>query len=347
MYGKKFGGIGRYVQQIVSNLVVTQQWDFYLIVTKHFEHSNLKDKGNIHYIICNAGMFSLAEQICLPLKIPRCDVFWSPYMNVPFLPCLAKKRIVTLHDVFHLANPQYFSFFKILAIKSYYFFSVKKSNLILTVSEFSKQEIQKYLGYKCSLKTKMIYNGCDLRSDMVKAKDRGYQYILFVGNIKPHKNLVNALLGYQLMKNKKIKFVIVGKKEGFITNNYEIFSLVERINKSEELVTFTGNIDDEDLYSWYKGASLLIQPSFYEGFGLPIVEAMAFGLPIVCSDIPVFREIGKNFVSYFLPNSPQSIAQCMDKAASLPHRSYPLWMSWKKTAELVAQEINHITSQKV
>ena len=91
-----------------------------------------------------------------------------------------------------------------------------------------------------------------------------------------------------------MKFVIVGKKEGFITADKEVLDLVEKINICENSVFFTGNVNDLELYAWYKGATALIFPSYYEGFGLPIIEAMQFGLPIICSDIPVFREIGKD-----------------------------------------------------
>ena len=143
MWGKQFGGIGRYVQQIVSNLVEIQSWHYYLIVTDKNVFPNFYGKDNICLIRCNAKMFTISEQVELPRIIPECDIFWSPYMNVPFLHCKAKYRVVTLHDVFHLANPQYYSFMKRVMIKPFYYFSSHKSNLILTVSNFSKNEIAK------------------------------------------------------------------------------------------------------------------------------------------------------------------------------------------------------------
>lgn len=345
MWGKQFGGIGRYVQQIVSNFFVTQNWYLYLIVSDSFPITTFEDKANVRILRSNAKMFTISEQVELPKVIPLCDIFWSPYMNVPFLPCKAKYRVVTLHDVFHLANPQYYSFMKRVMIKPFYYFSSHKSDLILTVSNFSKNEIVKTCGANTANKTVAVYNGCDIDVKQVHEPLISFKYILFVGSVKPHKNLKNALLGFSLMKNKAYKFVIVGKKEGFITGDKEVFGIVDNLNKDTERVIFTGNISDVELYSWYKGATALVQPSFYEGFGLPVVEAMKFQLPIACSDIPVFREIGKNLVSYFNPYSPDSVAECLDKVVLMPKKDYPNWISWKETAKQIAVEFEKLASK--
>ena len=351
MWGKKYGGIGRYIQEIVLNLIQTKSWIFVLIISdnsiKQEIESFVKDSiVEIKYYICRAKMFSLAEQIELPRIIPSCDIFWSPYMNVPFLLCRAKKRVVTLHDVFHLANPQYYSFLKRLFISPFYYFSTRNSNLILTVSNFSKREVSRCCGSKIAQKTVVVYNGCDIDTNLVRDNHVSFSYILFVGSIKPHKNLRNALLGYQKMNNKNIKFVIVGKKEGFLTGDEEVFAIVDRLNGEGERVIFTGNISDEELYGWYKGAIALVQPSFYEGFGLPIIEAMNFGLPIACSDIPVFREIGKNLVSYFNPYSPESIASCLETVVTMPKKVYPNWISWKDTAMKIADKLEMLKQNR-
>lgn len=346
MWGDKFGGIGRYVKEIVLNMLDKNDWKFILLVSSE----EIKDEISQMFPTCSfrllsASIFSLKEQFLLWKSIPQCDLFWSPYMNVPFLPCKAKYRVVTLHDVFHLANPQYYSFMKRVMIKPFYYFSSHKSDLILTVSNFSKSEIARTCGANTVNKTVAVYNGCDIDVKQVHEPLVSFKYILFVGSVKPHKNLKNALFGFSLMKNKAYKFVIVGKKEGFITGDKEVFGIVDNLNKETERVIFTGNISDEELYSWYKGATALVQPSFYEGFGLPVVEAMKFKLPIACSDIPVFREIGKNLVSYFNPNSPDSVAECLDKVVLMSKKDYPNWISWKETANQIAVEFEKLASK--
>ncbi len=350
MWGKTYGGIGRYVQEIVLNIVKEQKWSLGLIISNNSVRKEIDSvckngRTNVSFVICKAKMFSLEEQVLLPRIIPKCDIFWSPFMNVPFLPCKAEHRVVTLHDVFHLANPQYYSFVKRIFIKSFYYFSSHKSDVILTVSEFSKNEIAQFCGSKVSKKTIVVYNGSDIDVGMVEEQPVSFKYILFVGSVKPHKNLKNALLGFSKMNDKAYKFVIVGKKEGFITGDKDVFGIVDDLNKDTERVIFTGNISDDELFGWYKGATALIQPSFYEGFGLPIVEAMKFGLPIACSGIPVFREIGKDLVSYFDPYSPDSIATCLDKVVNMPKKKYPNWISWKETAKQIAEEFEKLISK--
>ena len=348
MWGKTYGGIGRYTREIVLWFLGNKKWHYFLLVSSA-SYKELKDYAvfdNVCLIPFDVPILSIKEQIILWRKIPRCDLFWSPYMNVPFLPCFAKKRVVTLHDVFHIANPQYYSFLKRMAVKPYYFFAVKRSDVILTVSEFSKKEICKYFGRRVGGKVKCIYNGCDINTNNICSTHIDYDYFLFVSNIKPHKNLKNALLAFKALEERNIKFVIVGKKEGFITGDTKIIELVKDINLREERVIFTGNIDDIELYEWYKDAKALIFPSFYEGFGLPIIEAMQFNLPIICSDIPVFREIGKENLLYFDPNDPSDICKRMVDVLSGNDVSYPYWITWKETALLTASLFEDIVKNR-
>lgn len=340
MYGKNYGGIGRYVQEIVHHLI--QQNNFQLTILANDDASEaLREikSPNLSVIACSSKMFSLREQIELFKKIPKCDIFWSPYINVPFLPIDAKKRIVTIHDVFHIANPTYYSFLKRKLISVYYFFSKTLSSKIITVSSFSKKEIENYFGENIGRKTEVVYNGCDIDSTNILARDLGSDYILFVGSIKPHKNLKKALLAFDSLENKGLKFVIVGKKEGFITGDDSVFDLVQSINKTESKILFTGNIDDSDLYSYYKGAKMLLMPSLYEGFGLPIVEAMKFEIPIACSDIDVFHEIGGEELFYFDPHSENDMKIGIEKALNSDKIKYKKYTpSWKT----VSENINNI-----
>lgn len=345
MWGKKYGGIGRYTKEIVFYLIINKQWKFTLLCShESYKDLHIYSNRDICLIPCNAPIFSLKEQWEVWEKVPRCDLFWSPYMNIPFIRTKARKQAVTLHDVFHLANPQYYSKLKRIAIAPYYYFSTRYSERILTVSNFSKSEINKYYGKRISNKVSVIYNGCDIKDEGIQPQKTEFKYFLFVGSIKPHKNLKNALIGFKELKNKNYQFIIVGKKEGFITGDREVFNIVSQINSEKETVLFTGNINDQELYSWYKGASALIMPSYYEGFGLPIVEAMHFNIPIIASDIPVLREIGKDYISYFNPYDPDSIKNAMAHIIqdSTPIK-YPQWRTWAETAKDIACIFEQIT----
>lgn len=345
MWGEKYGGIGRYTKEIVTYLIVHKTWKFNLLCSPEaYQDLQTYQSNQIQLRLCKASIFSFKEQWEIWKNIPYCDLFWSPYMNISFLRTRAKKQIVTLHDVFHLANPQYYSRFKRWMIAPYYYFSTKYSDKILTVSYFSKSEFIKYFGKQVEDKVSVIYNGCEIKDSNILPKKTGFKYFLFVGSIKPHKNLKNALLGFKKLENKNYRFIIVGKKEGFITGDKEVFNLVNQINSEAESILFTGNINDQELYAWYKGASALVMPSLYEGFGLPIVEAMHFNIPIIASDIPVLREIGKDYISYFNPYDPDSIKNAMAHIIQYtPPIKYPQWRTWAETAEDIARIFEQIT----
>lgn len=346
MWGEKYGGIGRYTREIVLYLITHKQWIFTLLYsTEAYKDLKIHQKETVQLIPCNAKIFSLKEQWEVWRKTPKCDLFWSPYMNIPFIRTRAKKQVVTLHDVFHLANPRYYSKLKRMAIAPYYYFSSRYSNRIITVSDFSKSEINKYLGQRIADKTAVVYNGCEIKDEGIQPKEIGFRYFLFVGSIKPHKNLKNALLGFKELNNKDYKFIIVGKKEGFITGDQEVFNLVSQINTETETVLFTGNINDQELYAWYKGASALVMPSFYEGFGLPVIEAMHFNIPIIASDIPVLKEIGKEYISYFNPYNPDSIKDAMAQIIHHAPVKYPQWRTWAETAEDIAHIFEQMTKK--
>lgn len=338
MYGKNFGGIGRYVQEIVQHLI--QKNTFLITILGNDEAceelKQYQENYKINIIPCSSTMFTLAEQIELKNKIPVCDVFWSPFINVPFFPIKADRRVVTIHDVFHIANPEYYSFLKRKLISVYYYFSTKLSSKIITVSNFSKKEIGKYFGEKIENRTIVIHNGCDINPESVIKEKTFGNYILFVGSVKPHKNLRKALHAFDKLDDPNLKFVIVGKKEGFITGDDSVFKIVEEINNKSNKIIFTGKITDYDLYAYYKNAKMLIMPSLYEGFGLPIIEAMKFDIPIACSDLEVFHEIGNDQLFYFDPNDESAIKTAMQKALMVDKVHYENGIfSWEDVSQKV------------
>jgi len=210
-------------------------------------------------------------------------------------PIKAKKRIVTIHDVYHLAFYDTLSFKQKLYAKFMINQAVKKSDIILTVSEFSKNEIIKYTNTKKNIE--VIYNAINfnkfkaIKSDFENLKDKynlPKDFILFVGNVKPHKNLKRLLLA---IKDLDINLVIVGKRDGFITGDNDISNIIKKHNL-EKKVFFTGYVDDGDIPSIYNLAKLFVFPSLYEGFGIPPLEAQACGCPVVCSNVASLPEVG-------------------------------------------------------
>ncbi|HOV91096.1 MAG TPA: glycosyltransferase family 1 protein [Syntrophorhabdaceae bacterium] len=312
-------GIGTYLRNIIPFLIKKEN----IILVEKKEDIERHDWGsNVKIIGESTKIYSIKEQFKLPYKIPNCDLFWSPHYNVPIFPIKAKRRIVTIHDVFHFAFYNQLNLSQKMYAKIVMSAATRLSDKIITVSEFSKSEIVKYTGVD-SNKINVIYNGIDTKKfstiqnqeflENVRQKYRlSNQFLLFVGNVKPHKNLHGLIKAFGLLKKHKkleeFNLVIVGKKEGFITGDKEIERLINELSL-EPFIKFTGFVMDNDLPAIYNLASALIFPSFYEGFGFPPIEAMACGCPVIASNTASLPEVCGDAVLYVDPNKTEDIAQ--------------------------------------
>lgn len=330
-------GIGRYIKNTIG----------YLAAKKPFEITCLghaKDIADItkfeglRYINVKSRIFSIEEQVELPLKIPKCDLYWSPQFNVPILPIAAKKRIVTIPDVLYLAYPRTIPLLNRIYARFLINCALNHSDKVVAISKFTKSEILKYSNID-EKKVKVIYCSVDEEFNQgFNKRDLPDNYILYVGNVKPHKNLKNALLAYRKISSKNdVKFYIIGKREGFITGCTDLGDI---INELKDKVVFTGFISDDILKNYYSNARLFILPSYYEGFGIPILEAMKFGLPIIASRAGSIPEVGGDAIDYFDPYDVTDIANKMKKALSDDHgfnkgayTQQLLRFSWEQAAD--------------
>lgn len=305
-------GIGTYIKNIVPYLV--SKYEIILLGNKG-DVKNEKYCNDVKVIEFRDKIYSIAEQLKYPFLIPECDVFWSPHYNVPILPVKAKKKIVTIHDVNHLVFYKNLSFFQKIYARIMLNTAVNNSNIIFTVSEFSKKEILKYLNLKLS-KIYVIYPAINLEISNSKNLDNinlSDKYLLYVGNVKPHKNLKNLIFAYKKLKLKNIKLLIVGKKEGLITVDKSLFELIDKDIFLKQNVVFTGYVSDKTLYSLYNNALLFVFPSLYEGFGIPPLEAMACGCPCVVSNVASLPEVCGDAAYYVNPYDVNDIAKGIEK----------------------------------
>ncbi|MEF3279926.1 MAG: glycosyltransferase family 4 protein [Elusimicrobiota bacterium] len=298
-------GIGSYIVNIVPFII--NKFKVYLLGDREKirKFLSVEDEKIIDF---NTNIYTLTEQLLYPVKIYSCDIFWSPHYNIPLLPIKAKKLMVTIHDVYHLAFKNTLTLKQKLYADLMFYVATRKPDIILTDSNFSKKEIIKYT--KTSKNIEVVYNAVDEKlffsSDNVSKED----YILYVGNIKPHKNLIRALEAFSLIKNSKLKFKIVGKYENFITFDKKA---IEKINNNSERVELTGYVDNDKLRYLYQKAKLLLFPSLYEGFGLPPLEAMACGCPCVVSNVASLPEVCGDAAYYVDPYSVENIAEGIEK----------------------------------
>jgi len=307
-------GIGTYLKNILPGLL--DIFDQVVVLGNSKEISRFHWNKRVEIIEFNAEIYSLKEQLLYPIVVPKCDILWVPHLNLPLLPIRAKKVVATIHDVNHLAGVSPIS--RVKRKYAYLLFqnAVNKANLIFTVSEFSKKELTKYTAVNPE-KIKVVYCGVDQSFFQDTKNDKSLKlpdnYILYVGNVKPHKNLISLLKAYCLLSNElksKYQLVIIGKKEGFITEDKEIDEYIKS-NNLEKQITFTGYVEDFDLPKIYQQAALFVFPSLYEGFGLPILEALAANILVISSNAASLREIGGEAVIYFDPMNYSELAQKM------------------------------------
>ncbi len=311
----KNSGIGVYLQELLPYILRTESFQVSLLGNRQaIEEVYRGDELNKATIIeCGAGIYSLREQAEFPLKVPPCDIFWSPHYNVPLLPVRAKHRVVTIHDVYHLAYMHTLKLVEKMYVRMVLPLAAVLSEKVITVSSFSKSEIVKYTGIR-SEKIEVIYNGVDYLkfndTKGVNTLNLSGRYLLYVGNVKPHKNIVGLINAFAIFHTSfpDVKLVIVGKKDNFIHGIQNLDAFIKSLGIDRHIV-FTGFVESDALYSLYKNAQVFVFPSFYEGFGLPPVEAMATGVPVVASRSASIPEVCGDAAIYVDPNNPQDIAQ--------------------------------------
>lgn len=252
----------------------------------------------IEQVVFKSPIYSIQEQLEFPLKIPRCNLFWSPHYNIPLLPIKAKKRAVTIHDACHLALKDLFSFPQRWYAKTVMGNALHRSDLVITDSLFSKQELHRYLG----LPRKEIqvipvavnpihFTPTEDRGGVVRQKySLPEQFILFIGNLKPHKNLTGLIEALSFLPD--VNLVLAGKGA----------------MKTEGRVQAIGEVLDSELPILYSLAQLFVFPSLYEGFGLPPLEAMSCGCPTAVSNAASLPEVCGDATVYFHPKNLQQMA---------------------------------------
>lgn len=255
---------------------------------------NFKKTGRLNFFIF--------QQLRFPslLKKQGFDLLFCASLLTPW--CY-RKKIITIHDAAPFVLKEENSFLAKIFWRANLFFGKITSLKIMTVSEFSKQELIKHLGIKPE-KIEIIYNGSPEYSATDNTKTKNHPYLLTVGNARPRKNLQRLIEAFAIVTKEKpeLKLLIVGKKD------WRMEEVISAYPNLQDSLIFTGFVSEEEKAKLISQAELLVFPSLYEGFGLPIVEANVLKTPIICSDIPSFREIAGNSAIFFNPLNQEDIA---------------------------------------
>ncbi len=295
----------------------------------------------------SAGMMGhLWEQLMLPSKLKCNDVLWSPSNTGPIY-CRAK-HVVTMHDFATLDHPEWTSKSFSTLYRCILPRLAKRADAIIAISEYTKSRILHHTGIDES-KISVIKNGVDDRFFIQSEKDfKSYimpkyklpseRYILTVSSIEPRKNIGSLLRAWEKIQHKiddDIWLVLVGRQ------NPKVFSDAG-LNNIPERVCFTGFVEDEDLAAIYQNALLFSYVSLYEGFGLPPLEAMAAGVPVLTSNTTSIPEVVGDKAVIVNPLSVSEIAEnllvllgsdSLRNKLSLAGIEHAKQFSWKTTAE--------------
>lgn len=313
-------GIGRYMKRLTEAMLAQSPQNQYLLIMPPDALDLIPvQRDGVEKIAPPLPYYSIREQIELPriLRRHKVDLLHSPHFNLPLVrPCAT---VVTIHDVIYLACKHDLpSPMGRLYYRSMMSASAKLATRVITDSEYSRQDIVRLLGIDPG-EIDVIYPGVD--DNVQHAGDEKTlaavlhrygitgPYLFYAGIYKPRKNHSGLLQSFQhfLRRGVQAKLVIAGPmSEG----EAELRRLAKELGIADNVV-FTGFVSDSDLAALYSGASVYACPSLYEGFGFTVLEAMASGVPVVCSPETSLREVGGDAALYANARDPEEFGTAL------------------------------------
>lgn len=356
------GGVYHYVLYLIQALRDIDRENEYVLSFTFFRRKHFANYQEVRRRLGNGGdNFKVVLSRCpnlllFPLRLPidfftgSLDVFHGPAHFVA--PVFSGKAVVTIHDFDFLRIPHCLDSQWVKFKDKYTRLSVQRAAMIIAVSHFMKDEIVAELGVQKD-KVRVVYHGVSpkfipIRDERIlnrlrekyQIKDR---YILFVGGFNPNKNLLRLLEGYRELSGYTTHdycLVITGTKKSIMSTFNVIMQKVYDLGLQKRII-FTGYVSDEELPALYSGADFFIFPSIYEGFGMPVVEAMACGTPVITSNVCSLPEVAGDAALLVDPYSSSSIAEGMHKLLLDNHLRKDLvsrgferakLFTWEKTA---------------
>jgi glycosyltransferase involved in cell wall biosynthesis len=311
-------GIGTYIRNLLRQLSRLDRDTDFVVLCRPEDRESLASLGeNFRAVAETAGNYSIAEQVKVPLALKREGVtlFHAPHYVLP--PLVRCKSVVTIHDCIHLMFPQYLPNRIALAYaRASIGLAAKRATRVLTVSESSKRDILRYVDTQPD-KIDVIYNAYDERfgvepreEDVVRVRERFQlhdEFVLYAGNVKPHKNVERLIQAFHLVRQRgldRLKLVIIGDE----VSRYAALRRAVHKHQLHKYVRFLGYLPEETLAVMYRLAGVFVFPSLYEGFGLPPLEAMASGTPVVTSNVSSLPEVAGDAAVLVNPYEPEAIA---------------------------------------
>ncbi len=334
-------GIGTYLRGLLGALARLDTDSRYLLLAPRAARDLLPDlPGNFTWIEENAPGYSLREQWSIGQHLGRLrpDLFHSPHYVLPLR--TPARVVVTIHDLIHLLFPEFLPhplalpYARLLLRRA-----VRRADRVLTVSAATAADLEQHLGVARS-RIDVIWNGVDdafrrrieapeLARELA-ALELSPGYFLFLGNPKPHKNLERVVRAFARLPHDGRRLVIAGASAAVDSDRLRRWA--RELALGERLVVL-GHLAPPSLPALVQGALALVFPSLYEGFGLPLAEAMAAGTPVVASTTPALVEIAGGAAELVDPRDVGAIAGGMARLAADPQRRRELAQAGRTRAE--------------
>lgn len=275
------------------------------------------------------------EQLALPFAVRKhgLNVLFNPGFTAPLV--CGCPMVTVFHDLQHKRHPEYFRWFDLPFWQFFLWASARESRGIIAVSSATRNDLQQYYGVPAAV----IQHGVEWQFFEIAKRRQPRDYLLCVSTSHPHKNLDRLLRVYK--QTKDMPGLIITGVRGFAAKQ------VEKLAGGS--VRLTGWIPREQLYELYRGARGFIYPSTFEGFGMPVLEAMAAGVPVACSDIPPLREVAGSTVHYFDPSSDLAIRDALARlnTGAIPAEAAArraAQFTWQKTARATLDYLSKCSS---
>lgn len=352
-------GIGHYVASLLEALSeVDTENEYYLYAPRPFNVPNLKESFKVRVIPARHTLWWSQKMLPQALVEDKIELFWGGNYSLPLWPEHIKK-VVTIHDFVYFRYPKTLPFRINIHLRTAMPLYLRKAHHVLADSHNTAEDLQQIYGFPehritvahLAARPEFFQETEEKRVEEVLSRynlSRGY--MLFVGTVEPRKGvdtILKALAAYKKKTGSRVQLVIVGQTGWKVK---EIPGLVQQLSLQES-VRFLDYVETAELPQLYKGASLFVYPSLYEGFGLPVLEAMASGVPVITSNTSSLPEVAGEAAIYVDPGDVQGLCTQMEKVLQdkvLQRRLSNMGQtqasdfSWRMTAEKTLQVFHKV-----
>lgn len=320
VYYRRESGIGQYIVHLAQLLPALDPRRNYMILQSHKDAIDLNTAANARRIDLWTPSHNRFEQLALPIELirRRIELLHSPDFIPPFRG--RYRRVITVHDLTFLHYPQFLTSESRRYYNDQIARAVHVADHILTDSHATKADLIKLLGVYDD-KITVVWLAPDARykpqpldaiNPHLERLDLTMPYLLFVGTFEPRKNIAGLLQAYRMLLDREPaapRLVIAGRR-GWLFD--ETMARIDALHL-RRYITFIDTPSDDDLLALYHGARALVLPSYYEGFGLPVLEAMSCGTPVIISDRGSLPEIAGDAALVIDPDDPAALADALQQ----------------------------------